>query len=78
MQIHDDFNFDTKLLNTLDAGLKGNVNEIKNGIGRLVQSYWPEKLVQLGMANNYTQWGHSSPLLLKGTFENDGGISWLV
>lgn len=78
LYIHDDFNFDTKVRETLAAGLARNTSEIGKGISRYAQSYWPEKLVNYGMANNYTQWGTSSNSMFKGRLESDGRVTWLA
>ncbi|TAG59020.1 MAG: hypothetical protein EAZ28_13075 [Oscillatoriales cyanobacterium] len=81
MRIHDDFNFDMKLVDTLMGVLKPDkkvaLKAAIDGFARAFQSSIPETLVRLGMANNYKQWGGSSIENINGRFNGDGSISWL-
>jgi hypothetical protein len=78
MEIHDYFNFDTKILETIQAYAMKKDKEVADGIGRFIQSFAPETLVRLGMANNYEQWGTSSITKYEGKFNDDGTITWLI
>jgi surface antigen/subtilisin family serine protease len=74
--VHDYFNFDMKLFETLDSLNTLDWRGALAGIGRFSQSFVQEFLVQLGMANNYRQWGESSAKIYQGTLNLNGNIDW--